>query len=136
MIDTRMGPPFSITPLTQDGITVNETNPKTDGKTIVWRAQNGAEEHVIMHEIATGQQTVISTTTNPKFGISLQIDSKQVLWLEGVNLFFHDGSGESSGADLVDPGNVPFDAGFLPHLSDGLVTWIGNDGDTEVFIME
>ena len=136
MVDTRQGPPFTEIPLTQDGAGVVDSFPKTDGFSVAWHQTDGGDQHIVLYVIATGSQEIISTNTDPKQGLTLQLDLKQLVWLEGGLLFFHDGTGLASGTAEVNVGPVPLDILYRPYLSDGIFTWIGNDGDTEVFMME
>jgi len=110
---------------------------KTDGDSILFtRAVNGgADNDVVLYDISSGIPSIISTTDVFKEGNSLQIDLKQALWLEGSNLFFHDGSGDMAGTMMVPVPN-PLNLGFDPFISYGVVTWIGNDGDDDVYVMQ
>ncbi|HKY62730.1 MAG TPA: hypothetical protein VJR29_04850 [bacterium] len=142
--DTRAANP-AVVPLTQDGISALDEFPKTDGETVIWRRTEGIAQRVMSFEIASGKRQTISITDEPKAADSLQIDLKQAAWIEcstlpcnsaNASLWFHNGSGDSSGTDEVDTGLVPLEPGFKAYLMDGLLAWIGNDGDTEVFFME
>lgn len=135
-VDTRQGPPYVEMPLTQDGMAVVEDFPKTDGVSVVFRRNDGGAQHVVQLDLAGGGEATLSTNNNPKAGTSLAIDQKQVIWTEGADLYFHPGTMDAADTVRVDPGLVPRDVNFQPHLHDGLVTWVGNDGDTEIFTLE
>lgn len=135
LVDLAQTPP-SVVPLTSDGMTRLDRNPRTDGESVVWHQIDGVEEHVWMYDIASGTRRKISATTAPKKFDSLQIDLKQVLWVEGAELWFHAGSGDAADSAAVDLKGLPLDPGYRPYLRDGLVAYVGNDGDTEVLIVE
>jgi len=112
---------------------------KTDGHSIVFlrNPNGGTDQEVVLYDIVAQEFSVISTTGLPKDGNSLQIDFKQAIWLEGSDLYFHDGSSDPAGTSLIPQGNATLALGYHPYLSDGVVAWIGNDGnDTEVFVMK
>ncbi len=122
--------------------TVNLTNSpadlenfaKTDGESIlIYRIANGITNQIVLHDIASGSEQIISTNTAPKNGDTLQIDLKQALWTEGAgNLFFFDGD---SAAQITLPNPLSL-GGYDPYVADGTVAWVGNDGDDEVYIMK
>ncbi len=110
---------------------------KTDGNSVlIYRIANGTTHQIVLYDIAAASEQVISTNNNPKDGDSLQIDYRQAIWTEGsTNIFFHNGSGLSSGTSQV-PLADPLNPAFKPYLADGTVTWVGNDGDDEIYIMK
>jgi hypothetical protein len=113
--------------------------PKTDGDSILFlRSPNGgAGQQVVLWDIASGTETVISTTADPKDPGSLQIDLRQALWVEGGMVYFHDGSGTVAGTAQVPLGNATLNGAFHPYLSDGIAAWVANDGnDDEIFALE
>lgn len=138
--------PFTETQITNDGVTNPDTFPQTDGNSVVWTRGAGANQDVMFYDIASGQQTSLFTTTGSIDGNRLQIDAKQVVWLECPtppcpatpdNLFFNNGSGTSSGTSQITlPGGTTVNGNFRPYLSNGIVTWVGNDGDDEIFVMQ
>src|SRR4029434_8456940 len=131
LYDTRTpsAPPVN---LTQDPSLLNGY-PKTDGHSVVYlRILNGNAE-VVLYGIESQKEEVISLTSDPKTGSSLEIDLKQVIWKEGGSLYFYDGTQTV----LVDP----FTATQVtdPHLEGGLVVWhspTGSFTDEEIFTME
>lgn len=135
LVDLTQDPP-AVVPLTSDGPTRLDRNPRTDGESVVWHQIDGAEHHVWMYDIASGTRRKISATVAPKKFDSLQIDLKQALWVEGTELWFHAGSGDAADSAAVDLKGVPLDPGYRPYLKDGLVAYVGDDGDTEILIVE
>lgn len=133
LIDTRTSP-FTETTLTQDGLTIFDSFPRTDGNSIVW-IMDGTD--VILHDIKTGQQNLISSTNAVKNGFSLQIDLKQVIWQESNDsFFFHTGTGNNSDTKEILPPSINVNT---PYLSDGVIAWFGqtsSNSDTEIFIMD
>jgi len=135
LVDLTQDPP-AVVPLTSDGLTRLDRNPRTDGESVVWHQIDGAEHHVWMYDIASGTRRKVSPTVDPKKFDSLQIDLRQVLWVEGAELWFHAGSGDAADSAAVDLKGVPLDPGYRPYLKDGLAAYVGNDGDTEILIVE
>lgn len=135
LVDLTQDPP-AVVPLTSDGLTRLDRNPRTDGESVVWHQIDGAEHHVWMYDIASGTRRKLSATIAPKKFDSLQIDLKQVLWVEGTELWFYAGSGDAADSAAVDLKGIPLDSAYRPYLKDGLVAYVGNDGDTEILIVE
>lgn len=111
---------------------------KTDGDSIIFTrtVNGGVDNDVVLYDIASQTQSIISTTDFPKEGRSLDIDLKQAVWREGNDLYFHDGTGLPSGTSLVPLGVAVLNLGFNPYISDGVVTWIGTFGDNDVYVMQ
>jgi len=131
LYDTSAANPQGVNLTNQPGASNNF--PKTDGHSVVFTRTNSGRVDVVLHDIASGNSQVISTTVDPKDGNSLRIDLKQVLWMEGTDLYFYDGNTTTQ----VNP--FPGTAVFQPHLSDGIVTWFGPTGpasDHEIFILQ
>lgn len=111
---------------------------KTDGDSIIFtRAVNGgADNDVVLYDIASQSQTIISTTDDPKEGRSLEIDLKQAVWWEGSTLFFHNGNGMASGTSTVPLGGATLNTNFKAYIADAIVTWIGTAVDDDVYVMQ
>jgi len=106
---------------------------KTDGESIlIYRIANGVTNQIVLFDIASGSEQIISNTGAPKNGDSLQIDLKQALWTEGSSLFFFDGE-TTAPIPLPSPLSL---GGYDPYVADGTVAWVGNDGDDEIYIMK
>lgn len=134
LVDLTQDPP-RVVPLSSDGNGRNDFNPRTDGESVVWIQSDGSAQHVWMYDIELGTRRKISVTTAAKKIDSLQIDLRQAAWVEGSEIWFHDG-GEATLSLSVDRMGIPIDLTYRPFLKDGLLTWVGNDGDTEILAME
>lgn len=127
--------PFAAIRLADDGPTVDDAFPRTDGRSVVW-VRGGAE--VMLWDGTGTAPKAISSGMATVTGGSLQIDGKQVVWQEGADtLFFHEGSGDVSGTSRIDP--FPATGVLSPYLADGRIAWFGQSGtgtDTEIFVLE
>lgn len=107
---------------------------QTDGESVlIYRIAGGVTNQIVLHDIESGSEQIISTNTGPKDEESLQIDLMQAVWTEGsTDLFFFNGTSTTQVA-LGDPLSLN---GYSPYVADGTVAWVANDGDDEIVIMK